>query len=171
MKKLILTTLSIVIALFATGPAYAADSTSASASATLISAISISKTLDMNFGKVVPNASATKTVILATNSGRSGTATLGNGLGVAASFAVSGDPNATYTVTLPASAASIDTTPTSGAPMDVDTWVSNPADTAGAGLLDGSGAQTLLVGATLHVGAAQPTGSYTGSFNVSVAYN
>jgi hypothetical protein len=40
-----------------------------------------------------------------------------------------------------------------------------------AGTLDVTGAQTLLVGATLHVGVSQAANPYSGTFNVTVAYN
>jgi hypothetical protein len=57
--------------------------------------------------------------------------------------------------------------------MSVGSFVSNPTTTVGAGLLDNGGSQTLLVGATLAVTAAQPAGTYkddTG-FMVTVNYN
>jgi type 1 fimbria pilin len=50
--------------------------------------------------------------------------------------------------------------------MTVDTFTSNPS---GTGTLSG-GAQTLNVGATLHVAGAQAAGNYTGTYNVTVAY-
>jgi hypothetical protein len=52
--------------------------------------------------------------------------------------------------------------------MTVDTFVSNPTL---AGALDGSGAQTLLVGATVHVGVSHVANPYSGTFNVTGAYN
>jgi hypothetical protein len=83
----------------------------------------------------------------------------------AAAFDVTGAPNATYSISLPASA-----TITAPGPitMTVDTFVSNPTPT---GTLSGGGSQTLAVGATLQVGANQGQGSYTGTFNVTVNYN
>ena len=38
-------------------------------------------------------------------------------------------------------------------------------------LLDGTGSATFNVGAALQIGANQPAGLYTGSFNVTVSYN
>ena len=55
-----------------------------------------------------------------------------------------------------------------GAPMTVDTFVSDPSL---AGALSVAGAQTLLVGATVHVGVSQVSNPYSGTFNVTVAYN
>jgi len=57
--------------------------------------------------------------------------------------------------------------------MTVNTWSSNPS---GTGTLTG-GTSTLLVGATLNVGASQPAGVYntanaggSGEFTVTVNY-
>jgi hypothetical protein len=82
----------------------------------------------------------------------------------AATFTVAGLASAGYSITLPAS-----TTLTSGGNnMTVNTFTSNPS---GTGTLSGGGTQTLSVGGTLQVGASQPTGTYSGSFNVTVTYN
>jgi spore coat protein U-like protein len=147
-------------------PAAAQATTSANASATIVTAISLSKTSDLNFGNVVASGS-TGTVVLTAGGARSvtGGASLGNtGSTAAASFTVSGQASATYSITLPSS-----TTITSGGnSMTVNTFSSSPS---GTGALSGGGSQTLNVGATLQVGASQATGSYTGTFDVTVAYN
>ncbi len=168
MKKLT-TFLFTVAALAMTAEAFAQSnsaSTSASATARIVTPIAIAKVTDLNFGDVVSSGAA-GTVIVTPAGVRSagGGATLGNGGSVAAaSFTVSGQGSATYAITLPASA-----TVTSGANnMTVDTFTSNPS---GTGALSAGGSQTLNVGATLQVGASQATGTYTGSFNVTVAYN
>jgi len=107
------------------------------------------------------------TVVMTPAGARSATGgtTLGNAGGAAAAaFNVTGQGNATYSITLPAS-----TTVTSGAnSMTVDTFTSNPS---GTGTLSAGGSQALTVGATLHVGASQATGTYTGTFSVTVTYN
>jgi hypothetical protein len=166
LKKVSFTTLAIVIALFATGTAFAATSATANATANIVSSISISKSVDLQFGNVVSSVGAS-TVILSTAGVRTGTAILGNGGtgATAASFAVSGDTSSSYAITLPSSA-TLTTTP-GAETMTVDSFGSNPS---GVGTLT-SGSQNLLVGATLHVGAGQVAGSYSGTFDVSVAYN
>jgi len=139
---------------------------SSSASATVITAIAISNTAALNFGEVIAGGS-TGTVVVTTAGARSATggAALGSASGVAAaSFTVTGDANNTYAITLPAS----DSVASGANTMTVDTFVSNPS---GTGDLGAGGSQTLLVGATLQVGISQATGSYTGSFDVTVAYN
>ncbi|KAF0196210.1 MAG: YapH protein, partial [Bacteroidetes bacterium] len=79
-------------------------------------------------------------------------------------YTATGEPNATYSITLPAS-----TTISSGAnSMTVNNFTSDPTPT---GLLNGGGSQTINVGATLNVGASQATGNYSGTYDVTIAYN
>ena len=166
MKKVLLG--AAVLAAISLTQTVNAQSASASftASARIVTPISIVRNTDMNFGDVVPSGAA-GTVVLSTAGARSvtGGANLGNASGTsAATFTVSGQGLSTYAITLPA-AANI----TSGAnTMSVGTFTSSPAAT---GTLAAGGTQALALGATLSVGASQATGSYTGSFNVSVVYN
>ncbi len=168
MKKL--TTLALVFAGMTLGSYAFAQSNSAtgtaSATARIVTPIAIVKTADLNFGDVVAGGSA-GTVVVTTAGVRSATggATLANGTSVAAAaFTVSGQGSSTYSITLPASASVI-----SGAnTMTVNTFTSSPN---GTGVLTAGGTQPLTVGATLNVGASQATGTYTGTFPVTVAYN
>jgi len=82
----------------------------------------------------------------------------------AASFRVSGEPNTAYSITLPVAC----TLSRAGNSMTVDGFASNPD---GSGNLGPLGAQTVLLGATLHLSASQPSGAYAGSYAVTVAYN
>lgn len=147
----------------------AAATDSSTASAEIVSAIAISNTTGLNFGQIAPSGVA-GTVSISTAGVRtsSGGVTLGNQVSVSAcSFDVTGAPNNTYSITLPADGTI--TLTSGGSPaMAVDSFVSSPDTT---GTLNGAGAQTLLVGATLSVGVNQPNGNYTGMFNVTVAYN
>jgi len=52
--------------------------------------------------------------------------------------------------------------------MTVNTFTSTPS---GTGQLSVLGSQALTVGATLVVGASQASGSYSGTFSVTVVYN
>lgn len=138
------------------------------ANARIITAISIVPGTALNFGDIVPSAAA-GTVAVSTAGVRTsaGGATLGSATGVAAgAFTVSGQANATYALTLPANGV---VTVTSGAnSMGVNSFVSNPS---GTGTLSAGGSQALAVGATLSVGINQAAGSYTGTYQVTVAYN
>lgn len=144
--------------------------TSATATATILTAISITKTTDINFGNISVQASTGGTVILSTAGVRSttGGVTLPatSGTITAASFIVGGEGSYTYTITLP----TVPHTITNGAnSMTVTAFLSNPS---GTGTLS-SGSQTLTVGGTLHVAAAQANGLYASEtgFNVTVNYN
>ena len=164
MKKFALSTLAIVIVLFSTGTAFAAT-VSANATASIVANISIAKVNDLQFGNIVAGVGAT-TVSLSTAGVRAGdgNAVLG-GTVTAASFTVSGDGTSTYAITIPTTAT---LTRAAGAEtMTVTGFNSNPT---GTGILT-AGTQTLLLGATLNVGAGQVAGIYSGTFDVSVAYN
>jgi len=127
----------------------------------------ISNTRALAFGEVA--AGLTSGTVVVTPAGTrtlTGGVTPGNSGGVtSASFTVSGIPLFTYSISLPGSAIL-----TAGAnTMTVNTFTSNPSGTGQLQLIIGT--QTLTVGATLQVGASQGSGSYAGTFNVTVAYN
>src|SRR6202012_558778 len=123
-------TAAIIIA--GTNASFAQASATASASANIITPISIVKTVDMNFGNVAVSATTAGTVVLATT----GTRTTGGAGGVtlpathgtvtAASFTVSGLASYTYAITLPTSAIITDG---STHQMTVNTFTSNPSST------------------------------------------
>ena len=148
------------------GPASAA-STSGTANATIIAPITIGAILTLEFGQIVTGAGVS--VVRVTSGGArslvSGNATLAGGTFRAGTFDIGGEGNATYAITLPAGAATL-TGP--GTDMTVDTWTSSPS---GTGTLSGGGAQTISVGGDLNIGASQATGSYTGTYTVTVDYN
>jgi Domain of unknown function (DUF4402) len=166
-KRFALTTVAALTVASSLSAAQNSATTSANATARIIAPITLVKTADLNFGDVVPSGVAgTVTVTPAAVRTAAGGASLGNGAAVtAAAFTVGGQGSATYAITLPAAAVTL----TAGAnTMTVDTFTSNPS---GTGLLSGGGSQTLNVGANLNVGAAQATGTYSGTFSVTVAYN
>jgi hypothetical protein len=161
----------LVIAMFLiTGTAFTQVTASATASATILEPIAISKTVDMNFGNLAVNATP-GTIVLAPDGLRTATGGVtflpsNAGTITAASFEVTGLADATYSITLPATATVISN---AGNDMTVDTWTSDPTPT---GTLTG-GTQTLNVGGTLNVPASSPYGVYTSAipFNVTVNYN
>jgi len=129
-------------------------------------ALAVSAQSELGFGQMVATASP-GTVTVSWSGGRvaAGGSVLGNGLAVsAASFRVSGEPNTAYSITLPVAC----TLSRAGNSMTVDGFASNPD---GSGNLGPLGAQTVLLGATLHLSASQPSGAYAGSYAVTVAYN
>jgi len=144
--------------------AMAATST-ANASAVILTPISITNNTALAFGDVYPDTAAGGTVLLDPTGARTagGAAALGATPGAAAQFTVSGQASALYTITLPAAAVTL----TSGANnMTIDSFLSD-----GTGTLDGTGNEIINVGATLNVNANQPAGTYSGTFDVTVNYN
>ena len=140
----------------------------ATATATIVEALSISKEADLKFGKIIA-ASTAGQVQIQTNGSRtiaSGDVVLFNEGSdhQAASFKVSGTPNKTYSLDFPATISL--TGPTGSTPMTVEGFVHNTQ-----GILNDSGEDTFAVGATLNVGANQAPGQYTGTFTVTAAYN
>ena len=164
-----------IIVLGFSGISFGQASATATASATIVTPISISNAGDMDFGTVAVQTATGGTVILTTAGGRStggaGGVTLpafNLGTITAAHFAVVGEKDYTYSITLPSS----DVTVISGANnMIVNAFTSTP--TATAGKLNGTGTQTIDVGATLNVKPAQAAGTYitTTPFTVTVNYN
>lgn len=149
------------------------------ATANVVRPITLAAARALAFGNVVPGATAGTLLV---DGDSAGAQTTGGGVTQpggqkgtvsSAQFNVTGEGSFTYTITLPVGAATIADAGTDT--MTVDTWTSDIATTAGAGLLSGTagtaGAQTFYVGGTLHVGVAQAAGSYTGTFSVTVAYN
>jgi len=171
MKQIRLFIITITATVFGSVSAlHAQETATATATATIVTPISITKTVDMNFGNVAVQSTTAGTVVLTPAGVRSATGgvTLPATAGTvtAATFTVDGEGSYTYSITLPSSTLIItDGTNT----MTVGTFTSTPSAT---GTLS-SGTQTLKVGATLNVGAAQPSGVYTSTtpFDVTVNYN
>lgn len=139
------------------------DMASSPAAAQIVAAIDIANDQGLDFGDVVAGPVG-GTVVMSAAGVRSvtGDVTLGNaGSAGPAEFTVTGESGATFDVTLPTSILI-----SAGAEdMTVDTFTENAN-----GVLAG-GTETFQVGATLHVAASQASGAYSGSFDVTVAYN
>ncbi len=147
------------------------ESATATATGTIVTPISIENAEDMNFGNVAVQSTSGGTVVLAPSGSRSvtGGVTLPaiEGTVSAASFDIEGAPNYTYSISLPSAA----TTVSSGSnTMTVNAFTSDPSTT---GTLSASGIETINVGATLNVDAAQASGVYESEtpFTVTVNYN
>jgi hypothetical protein len=160
---------ALTLAMFViTASTFAQVSATANTSATVITPIAISKTVDMNFGNIAVSPTIAGTVVLAPAGTRTktGGVTLPavNGTVAAASFTVTGLGTSTYSISLPSS---ITLNGTPSGTMTVNNFTSTPS---GTGALT-AGSQTVLVGATLDVGAAQAAGSYTNTTDMTVTVN
>ena len=164
-------TIATVAVIGFSNSSFAQATATASCSANIITPITITKTVDMNFGNVAVSATVSGTAILAPG----GTRSTGGGGGVtlpattgtvsAATFTVAGQASYTYAITLPASCTISDG---SSHTMTVNAFTSSPSAT---GTLSTGGIQTLTVGATLNVASGQASGAYTNATGVPVTVN
>jgi hypothetical protein len=118
----------------------------------------------LSFGGIVPTAAGTVTISPAGVRSFSNVTLVNQAPGSAASFTVSGAPNATYSITVPLS----NTLTGPGAPMTVGSFLTSPSST---GTLSSGGTQTLTLGAQLTVNSGQVAGVYSRTFTLMVAYN
>lgn len=138
--------------------------------ATIMPAISTTKTSDLVFGVILPSETLGTVTITplsteASERTHSGGVQLVASTSGAASFNVSGATNTSFTVTFDNSAINI----TNGADtMTVRSFTIYPP--SGTTKLNNDGLATFNVGGTLDVGENQPPGNYSGSFTVNVAY-
>lgn len=136
------------------------DSESATITATVIAALSVSKDQNMAFGEVTQNASSS---IAVTDAG-------------AVKFTVDGEPNKniTFTLTSPANL----TNGANNLPFadDVQYHTSDAPGSASAlangatVALNGTGDLYVYLGGTVTAGALQTTGAYSGTFTLQVDY-
>lgn len=130
--------------------------------------IAIENTQALSFGSFVAGTGGS--VVVSTSGARTasgGVLLIPSSQGLAATFSVTGDPNATYTVQLPGNDFVKLTGP--GVDMVINDFTSNPSGAGGQ--LGADGSQTLSVGGTLSVGSDQVPGGYSGTFSVTVNYN
>lgn len=133
-----------------------------------VTAISVSNTQTLGFGKFAAGSGGSVTVSPSgARSATGGVVLLSSSGGAAAQFTVSGDPNFTYAISLPANDTVV-LTKSGGQTMSLNNFSSSPSP---AGQLSVLGKQTVSVGATLSVGSNQATGAYSGAFDVMVDYD
>ncbi len=146
--------------------------TSASATGHVIAEIvpvfSASETSQLNFGRFSPGPQGGKIILTPQNTvSVLGSVFKGTGTHNAASFYVTGDDAAAYSITLPTSPVVLTHT-ASAKTMIVDDWISVPSSGIGTGMLQ-DGYQIVYVGATLNIGTLHdnPVGIYTGTYIIT----
>lgn len=140
--------------------------------AEIIPVFSASETAQMNFGKFSPGPQGGEIILSPENFiSTLGSVYVGGGLHNAASFYISGDVDAIYSITIPSDPVLITNT-RSAQTMRVENWWSTPAPGIGTGQLL-NGFQVVNVGATLKVGTLHdnPVGLYKGSYTVTFDFN
>lgn len=148
-----------------------AQTVSTTAAAKIVSAISIAKTADLHFGTMVAG-NTVSTVTLPASGSRTSTGTVilltQTPISQASNYTVTGDAYSTYGITLPTILISVSNGSNS---MTVNGFVSSKISPINVGEIQFGGTDTFTIGATLNMIASQPSGSYTGTFDVTVAYN
>ena len=168
--RLIFSVLIFWVALVSEAKAQA--SVQATANAEVIEALTTTETAQLNFGRFSPETQGGK-IILTPDGVRTaqGTVVLGGGTHNSASFYITGQYEATFSITLPSGPALLTNTQNNKT-MEVTDWSSYPAPGIGVGKLVG-GSMTVRVGAVLNVGDfnANPVGLYAGIYAITFAYN
>jgi len=165
---------SLAAASLLPGAAQAAQAT-ATASGTVVTPIAITAAANLAFGSFAAGAGGTITVSTSGARTSSGVVALGGGA-AAARFDITGSASTTYSISHSGTAVLTNTTGGGGETMALAKFSDLTAGNAtsgnvSSGTLDGAGAQSLFVGGTLTVGAAQVPGVYTGTVIATVEYN
>jgi len=147
-------------------------SVTATATAQVIAALTATETAQLNFGRFSPETEGG--LVILTPEGvrtKKGTVVLGGGTANSASFYITGEYEATFSITLPSGPATLTNT-ANAKTMQVNDWESYPAPGIGVGKLIG-GAMLVNVGAVLYVGdmKANPVGIYAGIYAITFSYN
>lgn len=167
MKKAILSLAVTFISVFC-NLTLAQGSIGAVGKTSVVSPISISEQVVLDFGVITTTASSGGTVSVGLNgflTADGGARVIGTAIGNAAAFEVSGDANATYSISLPAD--NVASLSSNGHTILLKSFISNPTSN---GQLDSTGKQQIFVGATLQLNPNQPAGDYIGNYNVTVNY-
>ncbi len=147
-------------------------SVTAQISAEVIAALTATEQAQLNFGRFSPETSGGQVLVTPQGTRSSGgTVILVSGIHNPASFYITGQPDASFTIALPTSPVTITNVNTSKTMLVTD-WMSEPSSGVGAGTLRG-GSEIVSIGATLQVGTANdnPTGVYTGTYTITFDYN
>ena len=173
MKKAVLAIVAIV-SVTGAAPAFAqaTASQSTTGSATIIRPITLSKTSDIAFGKVVRPSTGTSTVAI---DAASGTRSISGGDGVLlsstatrAAYSVGGEGGQSFSISVPSSFSMAH----GGGGSAISVALTG---TATSGTLSGSlgadGSSSFGVGGSFDVSSTTATGSYSGTFTVTVQYN
>jgi hypothetical protein len=152
--------------------AKAQNTVTAQAFAEVIEALTATETSQLNFGKFSPQVQGGQvTVTPEGQRNKTGSVILSGLVANSGIFHLTGAPNASYSVQIPSTPATL-IHQNSNSTMTVSNWVSVPPSGSGTGLL-ANGEQYVYLGATLQVGSLldNPVGLYSGTYNLTFAYN
>ncbi len=171
-KKIILA--ATAASLFFGATAASADTESATATANILEAITVTKVNDLAFGTIVVGTTGGNVTMSNDGVDTRGCGTLTcSGTATAAEFTVDGTGDEAITVTVPATVVLSD-----GSDNPLTTTVDEnnymtatlSSNMAATDTIDSDGSSDLFVGGSLAVAGGQASGAYTGTFNVTVNY-
>ena len=167
----------LLVSLFASGTYSSAQlatvSTTGQITAEVIPVFSAVETSQLNFGRFAPGPLGGEIILTPQNTiSVMGTVFIGTGVHNAASFYVSGDADASFSISLPVNPVILTHSSGNAKTMLVDNWNSVPSMGIGTGMLK-NGYQIVYVGATLKVGTLNdnPVGLYKGSYEITFDFN
>lgn len=175
MRNIRLAVVGAVLAAASFGSAaQAATTATATASAEVLSTLSVTATAPLNFGQIAANTGGTVTVNADSTTASTG-GLISTGTRAPASFDVLGSAGASVLVSLPTTAALLSyqgtwDVATQGPVPTMSLNGFNTAPNSAFQLNATTGAGAFTVGGTLTVGANQQPGLYSGTFAVSVEY-
>jgi hypothetical protein len=162
---------AVVVATIPAGNLYAQAVVTGHVFAEVVEGLTVEETTQLNFGRFYPETSGGNINVYPDGSRSvSGDVSL-LGMVTPASFTVTGQADATFSISLPFQPAII-TNLANAKTMIVDKWASLPVEGTNTGVLTG-GTQVVKVGATLFVKskAENPAGMYSGTYSISFNYN
>lgn len=176
MKKSIMVFAAIVLMAGFSANVMAQTTVPNDANATIITPITLTADVPLEFGNLAVQVATGGTVELTAAAAPVVTPTLGVTLltGItrtAAEYTVGGVASYVYTITVPADGIVSITDGTNFMDVDGFTFASVATPSVTGGTLTALGADVFYVGATLSVNPAQVPGVYTGTFDVIVNYN
>lgn len=151
-----------------------ATSAAVTASARIITPLTITPTGTLNFGRIANSLAGGTVVLSPANVPTTTGVTLVAGETSVPTFTVNGEGAATFSVTMPTSVtlnAGEDSMTLDDFQNNVGTDPANAAVGTLSGSDGGAGTKAFQVGATLNVGGNQKPAVYSGTFTVTVAYN
>ena len=175
MKKSIIIIAAILMAGFSTKVMAQNTKTVAATVATtqILAPLGLTQTSILNFGKLTTSASSGSCELTTAGANVSGGLFNYPSSPTNAAYNVTGEKNKAYTITLPTTITVSNGTPLQD--MTISALTARCLSTAADGIVGTidatSGTDSFKVGGTLTVAANQPAAVYTGSFDVTVAYN
>jgi hypothetical protein len=173
MNRMIACGAAVLGAAIISSPAFAqaSDNANAAGSTTIVQPLTISNTSGLVFGRIVKPTTGTGTVAIAntadTVSAGAGAVALPGITTSRAKFTISGEGAQGITIGVPASFSLGNGTDSISVTLSSD----RPASDTLGGSLGSTGTRALNVGGSFNLPTGISTGNYTGTFNVTVAYN